>query len=224
MKLPFVLAPLLAAGCGSVANDAPPAPQPDAGMDAPDDGPAADTLWTFSYGDSSTDAVQCARLAADGHVILLGEATGTVTIGGTEITTPPGGGASLFVTRLDDGVARTPTVMHGQMPHPGANCDADATGRLAIAGTLTRGTATFGTQTVNTPDNYRGYHALFTANDALQWVKTSGALETYGGAATLDDAGNFYVAHLFTGNSSLGGTTFNAASFDALFGKRDAVK
>lgn len=211
------LAPLLPAGCGSVGAGEPPADAPPA--DAPPDAaPRGETLWTYAFGDSSGDSVQCARLAEDGHAILLGEVNGSVTIGGTEIVTPPGGRSSYFVARLDGGVARTPTVIR-YITQNGASCGADAAGRLAIAGTLTSGTASFGSQSVTTSIAYSAFHAMFTANGALQWVRTAGDNEAYGGGAAVDRQGNVYVTHLFSGSANLGGPTHIAGNFDALIGR-----
>jgi hypothetical protein len=182
--------------------------------------PAGTVLWAraLALGNDGGDAY---RLAPDGagNVYAIGDFQGTVSFGGTTLTSA--GGYEVFVAKLTS----TGTVAWAKRLGGGGNdwgygLALDRSGNVYVSGSF-QGTATFGTFSLTTAGSYGAFVARLDGNGTVKWARgLTGSGEVDGYGLALDGSGNVYVAGDFAQTAQFGASTLTSAGgYDAFVAK-----
>jgi hypothetical protein len=163
-----------------------------------------ETIWSRSFGGSSSEGVADVAAASDGGVLLTGYYRDPFELGGLPL--PDGNSNNLFVARLDgDGEHLWSDALHGNdevVPHAVA---ASPGGAAAVVGRF-RGSVIGGPDgTVSSTGGRDGLIAVFDSDGRANWVAGYGDdQEQFLRAVDIDEGGNLWVTGHFEGRIDLG--------------------
>ena len=192
---------------------------------------AGNWLWAkAATGPTATVESTGVALDGSGNVLLTGAFSGTVSFGGTSLTSTGQYSSQLFVAKLDAAGnwqwAKT-GANTGDMQV--ANIKLDGSGNAFVTGAFT-GTASFGSTSLTTADQYT-QNAFVVKLDAVGnwlWAKAaSSASGVKGTRLALDGSGNVLVTGHFSGTASFGSTSLtstgaNSYTYNIFLAKLDA--
>jgi hypothetical protein len=182
--------------------------------------PAGTVLWAraLALGNDGGDAY---RLAPDGagNVYAIGDFQGTVSFGGTTLTSA--GGYDVYVAKLTSaGTVAWAKRLGGGGQDYVYGLALDRSGNVYVAGDF-QGTAIFGTFSLTTTGSYGAFVARLDGSGTVKWARgLTGSGEVDGYGLALDGSGNVYVAGPFTGTAQFGASTLTSAgSYDVFVAK-----
>ncbi len=164
--------------------------------------PPGPTTWTESYNGTG------ARVTADpaGNMVVAGTISGTVTIGGIQLTAA--GSADIFLAKFTPAGALLWAERQGGISTESVvGLETDASGNVLIAGQTNSATPSFGGPPVNCTGSSLYIAKYAAANGAHIWshcvdAPTASYINATG--AGLDSAGNLYVGGTFYGTLDFG--------------------
>jgi hypothetical protein len=164
-------------------------------------------ILAIPFGSPSYDEAAGIVVDSAGDAEIAGTFGGTMTFGGTSLTSNASGSAFGLKFSGANGGHIWSKVIGGANYDKALAIARDAAGNVAIAG-YTTGSVNFGGGTRLVPSGKTAYFVAkyASANGAYLVDKMIGTDGNVTGAlATMDDAGNFYMGGAFTGSLALGG-------------------
>ena len=186
-------------------------------------------LWSKRYGDATPQNGTGVATTTAGDVVLLGEFSGAVDLGGVTLTAMgQSPNSDLFLAKLSGagGAAIWAKRFGDAQSQQGYGVAVDPLGNVAVAGQI-RGSIDFGggplTNVDPTNATTDAYVAKLDAGGGYLWAQRFGdvAIQAATGVA-MDAAGDVAIVGLFKGSVGFGGATFtdpSAGTFDAFVAK-----
>jgi hypothetical protein len=191
--------------------------------------PTGQHLWSKRYGDAAPQIGTAVATTVAGDVVLLGEFSGVLDLGGGPLTAMGvSPNSDVFVAKLSgaDGAEVWAKRFGDGQSQQGTALAVDPQGAVAIAGQI-RGSIDFGGGPLTNADpsmaTTDAYVAKLDATGGYVWAQRFGdtAIQVATGVA-MDAAGDVAVVGLFKGSIGFGGATFadpSTGSFDAFVAK-----
>ena len=177
--------------------------------------------WARSIGGTGTDSGEDIATDSSGNVYVIGQYSGSVTIGSTTLTSA--GSDDVFVAKYDtSGTVQWARSISGTGPDFGYGIATDSSGNVYVTGRYLGGTVTFAPGTTLT-NNITGSSDVFVAkydtSGTVQWARGFGGQSSDSGyGIATDSSGNVYVTGKFRGGSvTIGSTTLTGSDFDNAF-------
>jgi outer membrane protein assembly factor BamB len=191
------------------------APDAEATDAAPPDAVSGSAIWLTPIGGAGCDQARALAIDAGGDLVIAGRFEGTMTVGGTELTSA--GMADIFVAALDPGGVPLWARRFGGAGQDLASGLAATAGRLFLTGSFTDAIDLGGGPITSAGGSDVLVLGLSPADGALLWSRHSGGPgDDLGGAVAADGLGNLFV----TGSDA--GAAF-VASYDPDGGDRWAT-
>ena len=173
--------------------------------------PNGNRIWSVSAGGTGDDEGLGIAVDGAGYVYVTGYFSGTATFGSHTLTT--NGSKDIFVAKLDSNGNWLWAVKAGGAGNDeGHGIAVDGAGNAYVTGCF-EGTATFGSQTLTTTDEYANdvfVTKLGTSGNWLWAVKAGGDYYDDGRDIAVDGAGNAYVTGYFNNTATFGSYTLSA--------------
>jgi len=173
--------------------------------------------WATSIGGTSNDYGRGIATDSSGNVYVIGEYSGTLTIGSTTLT--GAGSDDVFVAKYDtSGTVQWAKGIGGTSADYGRGIATDSGGNVYVTGNYS-GTATFAPGTTLTSTaSYDVFVTKYDASGTVQWATSIGgtSADNVSGIAT-DSNGNVYVTGNYYGSITIGSTTLTSAGSDDTF-------
>ncbi len=166
--------------------------------------------WTQQFGNDLGAGI---AVDAAGNIYLTGAFNGTARFG--TYTLQSAGGYDGFALKLSSAGQLLWVRQFGGSGDDGGNGIAvDAAGNIYTTGQF-QGTAAFGSSiSLTGAGSYDGFAAKLDKNGNFLWARDMGGSYVYASDATVDAAGNLYLAGWFDGTDSFGSTTLTSAGSD----------
>lgn len=158
--------------------------------------------WAMYVGGKTTNQ-QSVAVDSSGNVYVVGNFTGSVTLGTTTLSSK--GSIDPFVAKLNaSGAWQWAQNGGGKLGDRAAGVGVDSKGNVYVAGTVASSTATFGSASFATLGGAELFLAQLNPSGAWQWARSYGGSrnETARGLA-VDGTGNSYVVGEFTSTNAL---------------------
>ncbi|MDB4346063.1 SBBP repeat-containing protein [bacterium] len=179
------------------------------------DGPPT-VSWATSIGGTGTDSGEGIATDSGGNVYVIGQYSGSVTIGST--TLPDTGSSDAFVAKYDtSGTVQWATSIGGGGSDYGHGIATDSNGNVYVIGRY-NGSVTIGSTTLNGTGVSDVFVAKYDTSGTVQWATSIGGTSTdYGFGIATDSSGNVYVIGRYTGNVTIGSTTLDGTGNGDVF-------
>lgn len=185
--------------------------------------PAGKLLWAKSAGGSGRDWGYGVATDGSGNVVVTGYFTGSVTFGGTTLTSE--GGDDVFVVKYDAaGAVLWAQSAGGLGTEAGTNVATDGSGNVIVTGPF-MGSVMFGGTILTSEGDRDVFVAKYSSTGTLLWaLSAGGAARDWGLGVATDGSGNVVMTGYFQGVASFGGTELTSAGMDDVFvAKYDAA-
>ncbi|HET6991672.1 MAG TPA: SBBP repeat-containing protein, partial [Bacteroidia bacterium] len=172
---------------------------------------SAQTFWMQHAGGSTIDQGMDVSLDASGNTYVTGYFTSAATFGSTTLNSA--GIDDVFLAKLGaNGLFTWAVRAGGIMSERALSIKTDGAGNSYITGFF-YGSATFGSQTINSAGAQDIFIAKYNSAGICQWAKSAGgAGADIGNGITVDNSGNVIVTGEFAGNASFGSTSLTSMS------------
>ena len=171
--------------------------------------PAGQLAWATTFGGPGADAGNSLGLDASGNLYVVGDLSGTVDVGTNTLTSA--GGSDIFLAQLaaTDGTAQWARAMGGPGSDAGGRVAVDGAGNAHVTGYFSS-SARFGGTVLTRVGGTDAFLAKYDATGSFRWVRQlGGAGDDAGRAVAVDPSGNIVVAGEFTGQFSIGASSFS---------------
>lgn len=169
---------------------------------------AGQLQWATTFGGSGSDSGNSVGLDASGNLYVAGDFSGTVAFGANPLTTA--GSSDIFLAQLSaaDGSVQWARSLGGPGYDAGARVAVDAAGNAYVTGCFSS-SARFGGTVLTRVGGTDAFLAKFDVTGSFRWVRQmGGAGDDFGRAIAVDLNGNIVVAGEFTGQLSIGASSF----------------
>jgi hypothetical protein len=174
-------------------------------------------VWSKSFGDASTQNATSVAVDGSGNIVLTGQLSGTVDLGGGTLNGP----GDMFVAKLDAGGKHVWSKLFGDKSAESANGIAvDKAGNLVVTGYFSGSVDVGGGQLVSAGGADIFAAKLDTDGNHL-WSKRFGnANDQTGVSAAMDGHGNTVLAGYFSGTVDIGSSSLVCdGGYDAVLAK-----
>ncbi|MFP6854435.1 MAG: LamG-like jellyroll fold domain-containing protein, partial [Opitutales bacterium] len=177
-------------------------------------------VWAKSVGGSSGDFGRDVILDDDGNLYWVGDFVGSVTIGGTNLSSSGGGnlngGGEVFVTKLDSSgnflwALKGGSANENETYEGPTSIATDKDGNAYVVGSVA-GAATFGSTSLTAAGSTDAFVAKASSDGQWLWAKSlaGSGVDRSTGIVRLPD-GDFYVSGYFSGSAQVDGQTLVAS-------------
>lgn len=135
-----------------------------------------DSSWALAWSSLGSDAVWGVAATPDGDLVIVGGASGEVTLGAT--TLPSSGGQDAFVARLGpDGTLRWAKVFGGEADETAYGVAVADNGSILLVGEF-QGAVDFGTGVISSHGGRDGFVTALDADGSPRWTRSFGGTST----------------------------------------------
>jgi Tfp pilus assembly protein PilZ len=177
--------------------------------------------WATSIGGTGSDSGYGIATDSGGNVYVIGNYTGSVTIGSTTLTSA--GSSDAFVAKYDtSGTVQWATSIGGTTTDSGFGITTDSGGNVYVIGDYSA-SVTIGSTTLTSAGSYDTFVAKYDTSGTVQWATSIGGTSTDSGLGIATDSnGNVYVTGNYAGSITIGSTILNSMGYnDAFVAKYD---
>jgi hypothetical protein len=184
-------------------------------------------LWSKRFGGANDQYGLAAAVDAAGNVLISGNFLGTLTFGGSEVTTPEGGAQYGFLAKFNAAGAHQWSQFFAAARCVPYALAVDASGNVIITGSY-YGSVNFGGAASTYTVSYNVFVAKFDPAGVHQWSSFFGE-ETFesdqlGYDVAVDAAGNVVITGEFEDHIGFGAASYaSAGAFDVFVAKFDAA-
>lgn len=176
---------------------------------------SGDILWAKSFGGSKSDQAGSVSCDDSGNVVVTGSFSSTTITFGTTTLTNNVGRANIFIAKYDPSGnilwAKSADKFYGNSISEvgGSSISFDPLGNIAVTGSFSCDSITFGTTTLTLPLGSGGQPNIFVVkcdrSGNVLWAKgEGGAYSDLGRSVSFDAIGNILVTGTFTGSGPYG--------------------
>jgi hypothetical protein len=182
--------------------------------------------WSRSTGGPFDDAGGAVAVGAAGNVVATGSFTGTINLGGSDLTSA--GSGDVYLAKYDaTGAHQWSARYGGTSSDAGQDIDLDALGNIAVSGRF-RGVASFGGASFTSAGGSDIFVARYDAAGVHQWSQRFGSdamtpppnvssIDERGYGVCIDGSGNTFATGTFGGTVDFGGGPFAGVGREEIF-------